>query len=208
MHSFLPTPISESRWALKKITRVGFSGLNQGFGSKQGVLFSSPNHWLDCRLIPWKWLTQESWYRKSTCLWWNCLHFLCADCRPRLVQSVLPCRYLDLWPVPWDTPSPPVLFFSLYFLVMVHQMASFSERGKIRGCVRGKIPLLRGFSSVFWQVNVIRTGMIFIAYAACLLDSACLARKDKKTYGHTYCTWMCVSVCKCERGEGVRECAM
>lgn len=116
MHSFLPTPISESRWALKKITRVGFSGLNQGFGGKQGVLFSSPNHWLDCRLIPWKWLTQESWYRKSTCLWWNCLHFLCADCRPRLVQSVLPCRYLDLWPVPWDTPSPPVLFFFLIFL--------------------------------------------------------------------------------------------
>lgn len=128
--------------------------------------------------------------------------------KPRLVQSVLPCRYLDLWPVPWDTPSPPVLFSPLYFLVMVHQMASFSERGKIRGCVRGKIPLLRGFGSVFWQVNVIRTGMIFIAYAACLLDSACLARKDKKTYGHTYCTWMCVSVCKCERGEGVRECAM
>ena len=58
-----------------------------------------------------------------------------------------------------------------------------------------KIPLLRGFSSVLWQVLVIRTGMIFIAHVACLLDSVCLAGKDKKTYGHTYCTWPCVSVC-------------
>lgn len=67
-----------------------------------------------------------------------------------------------------------------------------------------KIPLLRGFSSVLWQVSVIRTGMIFIGHVACLLDSVCLARKDKKTYGHTYCSWMCVYVCVHERErEGV-----
>lgn len=28
----------------------------------------------------------------------------------------------------------------------------------------------------------------------CLLDSVCAPRKDKKTYGHTYCTWTCVCV--------------
>ena len=71
----------------------------------------------------------------------------------------------------------------------------------------GKIPLLRGFSSVLWQVIVIRTGMIFIAYVARLLDSVCLARKDKKTYGHTYCTWtcVCVRVCVCVRAAVQRE---
>lgn len=66
----------------------------------------------------------------------------------------------------------------------------------------GEIPLLRGSSSVLWQVDAFRTGMILTAYVACLLDNVCSARKDKKTYGHTYCSWTCV----CALSSSKRSC--
>lgn len=82
MHSFLPSS-SVQTLTFEVIMRVVFSWLSLGFMAKQGVLLSSPNHWLDLGLILLKWLTQENWYRRSTSLWLDCWHFLCAEFRPR-----------------------------------------------------------------------------------------------------------------------------
>lgn len=62
-------------------------------------------------------------------------------------------------------------------------------------CVCWENSPTQGVGSVPWQVVVFQTGTIF---SACLVDIVCLARKDKKTYGHIF--WpgracACQSVC-------------
>ena len=82
--SFPPSPPVQSV-PMKVIMRVVFSWLSRLAFWQTGVLPSIPNHWLDLSLIQLKRLTQGNWYRRSTSLWLDCLHFLCADCRPRSV---------------------------------------------------------------------------------------------------------------------------
>lgn len=64
-------------------------------------------------------------------------------------------------------------------------------------CVCWENSPTRGVGSVPWQVVVFQTGTIFSACVACLVDIVCLARKDKKTYGHIFLPWACMRVPKC-----------
>lgn len=99
----------------------------------------------------------------------------------------------------WPLFRPLALAFCLQVIeTYLPFLLEISAEGWTSVCI-GKIPLVRGFSSVFWQDCMIRTGMILIADVTCLLDSVCLAGEDKQTYGHTYCTWTCVFVRERER---------
>lgn len=81
--SSLPSPSVQSAVALKVVYKSCLLMTEPETYGKQGVLLSRPNHWLDLGLILLKWLTQENWYRRSTSLWLDCWHFLCAECWSR-----------------------------------------------------------------------------------------------------------------------------
>lgn len=119
-----------------------------------------------------KWLTQENWYRRSTSLWLDCWHFLCAEFR---LKASLIC-----WALPFLGPLAALFSYSMRpspsfsFVRLPCNGTSVSpflfEKDEV--CI-GKIPRQEESAVFFGKSFAFRIGKVSTARVVCWTMSAC-----------------------------------